>query len=43
VREAGHAAAIVTLAPGSTAERHYRAAGWAGAGAEEKWAFQKPL
>jgi GNAT superfamily N-acetyltransferase len=28
VREAGHAVAILTLAAGSTAERHYRAAGW---------------
>jgi GNAT superfamily N-acetyltransferase len=45
VRHGGHAAAIVRLAPGSTAERHYRAAGWVdtGAGAEEKWVFQKRL
>jgi GNAT superfamily N-acetyltransferase len=28
VREAGHVAAIITLAAESTAERHYRAAGW---------------
>ncbi|HEU0219143.1 MAG TPA: GNAT family N-acetyltransferase [Stellaceae bacterium] len=45
VREAGHAAAIVTLTPGSTAERHYRAAGWVSieAGAEGHRVFQKPL
>ena len=28
VRRGGHAAAIVTLAPGGGAERHYRDAGW---------------
>jgi GNAT superfamily N-acetyltransferase len=45
VREAGHAAALLTLAPDSTAERHYRAAGWVdtGPGAEEKRVFQKRL
>jgi GNAT superfamily N-acetyltransferase len=34
VRAAGHVAAVVTLAPGSTAERHYRAAGWVEAGGD---------
>jgi GNAT superfamily N-acetyltransferase len=28
IRDAGYAAAVVTLAPGTTAERHYRAVGW---------------
>jgi GNAT superfamily N-acetyltransferase len=28
LREAGHAAALLTLTAESTAERHYRAAGW---------------
>jgi GNAT superfamily N-acetyltransferase len=28
VKQAGHATATLTLAPGSTAEHHYRAAGW---------------
>jgi GNAT superfamily N-acetyltransferase len=32
LRAAGHAEATLTLVPGSTAERHYRAAGWAEAG-----------
>jgi GNAT superfamily N-acetyltransferase len=34
VRDAGHVAAVITLAPGSTAERHYRAAGWVEAGGD---------
>jgi len=28
IENAGHATAMLTLAPDSTAERHYRAAGW---------------
>ena len=32
VKEAGHISATLTLAPGGTAERHYRAAGWCEAG-----------
>lgn len=45
VRNAGHAGVTVRLAPGSTAERHYRTAGWvdAEAGAEGYRVFQKPL
>lgn len=31
-KEAGHTEAVLTLAPGGTAERHYRAAGWRDAG-----------
>ncbi|HWB50413.1 MAG TPA: GNAT family N-acetyltransferase [Stellaceae bacterium] len=33
VRAAGHDAVVVSLPPGGTAERHYRAAGWVRAGA----------
>lgn len=45
VKEAGHAAAVVMLAPGATAERHYRAAGWAdaGRGASGAMVLKKPL
>lgn len=32
VRDSGHRAAIVALAPNGSAERHYRAAGWQTAG-----------
>jgi GNAT superfamily N-acetyltransferase len=32
LKAAGHVAATLTLAPGGTAERHYRAAGWLAAG-----------
>jgi GNAT superfamily N-acetyltransferase len=34
VRNGGYVAAIVRLAPGSTAERHYRTAGWTEAGGD---------
>jgi len=44
VRQAGHAAAILTLAVGSTAERHYRAAGWVEIGRSAGGAvLKKPL
>jgi GNAT superfamily N-acetyltransferase len=32
IKEAGHGVTTLTLAPGSTAERYYRAAGWNEAG-----------
>jgi GNAT superfamily N-acetyltransferase len=32
IKNAGHSAATLTLTPGSTAERHYRAAGWSRTG-----------
>jgi GNAT superfamily N-acetyltransferase len=45
VRDTGHAAAIIMLAPGSSAARHYRAAGWVEveASAEGELVLQKPL
>jgi GNAT superfamily N-acetyltransferase len=44
-KEAGHTEAILTLAPGATAERHYRAAGWvdAGHGASAGLVLKKPF
>jgi GNAT superfamily N-acetyltransferase len=44
VRLGGHAAAIVILAPGAAAERHYRAAGWVEAGGTtSELILRKPL
>jgi GNAT superfamily N-acetyltransferase len=45
LREAGHPFAILTAAPGTRAERHYRADGWTVTGTNQKGAlvFQKPL
>ena len=44
-RQAGHAEARLTLAPGGTAERHYRAAGWRDAGSSTSGGLvlKKPL
>jgi len=36
LKETGHPVAILTLAPGSAAERHYRAAGWTETGKSPK-------
>jgi GNAT superfamily N-acetyltransferase len=45
LRKAGCVAASVTLAPGGSAERHYRAAGWTFAGKSPRsgLVLQKPL
>ncbi len=45
LRVAGHEAAVLTTEPGTRAERHYRAAGWAVSGTSQKGelVFQKPL
>jgi GNAT superfamily N-acetyltransferase len=45
LRSAGHHAAWLTTAPGTRAERHYRADGWqvTGANAKGELIFQKPL
>jgi len=45
LREAGHPVAILTAAPGTRAERHYRADGWTVFGTNQKGelVFQKPL
>jgi len=45
LKVAGHRAATLALAPGGTAERHYRAAGWRLAGVAEGGGriLQKPL
>jgi GNAT superfamily N-acetyltransferase len=45
VRQAGHSAAILILAPNGDAERHYLAAGWVGIGRSQRGGpvFQKPL
>ena len=45
LREAGHPEARLTAAPGSPAERHYRAAGWTASGhnAKAELIFRKAL
>jgi GNAT superfamily N-acetyltransferase len=45
VKQAGHAGATLSLAPGGSAERHYRAAGWTVIGRSERGGtvLQKPL
>jgi GNAT superfamily N-acetyltransferase len=45
LRESGHAFAILTAAPDTRAERHYRGAGWSVTGTDEKGelVFRKPL
>jgi GNAT superfamily N-acetyltransferase len=45
LRAAGHTTATLTTEPGTRAERHYRADGWAVTGTNHKgeFVFQKPL
>ena len=45
LREAGHGRATLSTQPGTRAERHYRADGWAATGSSERGeiVFQKPL
>jgi len=45
VRQAGHPVAALTLPPGSSAERHYRSAGWSVIGRSPRGGpvFQKPF